>query len=302
MLDATAVRANPLAGLDLAPLVWGGATIIVAITDQAGVIVTANPTFVRLARRDPRAEPISAFVGQGQADAFGEWLRLCGRDWSVRTWGLLAGADGVPQDFRLAACIRDDDVILVGEPLLTEDVAAALLDVNAVLVTEQRLLGHDRTRLDRMTREDALTGLANRRAFDGRLTRELARGANGAFSLVMLDIDHFKRVNDELGHPAGDAVLRWLGETLRANARRVDMVARYGGEEFVAILTDTSLSDARGWAERVRQSVGSAGAPGLDRVVTVSLGVAEWHPGETGDAIVARADHALYVAKNTGRD
>jgi diguanylate cyclase (GGDEF)-like protein len=150
---------------------------------------------------------------------------------------------------------------------------------------------------------DALTGIANRRAFDQRLAYEVARAVAGAtFSVVMIDIDHFKAVNDRFGHPTGDAVLRWLGERLEIAARRGDFVARYGGEEFVAILPDATTTNAAAWAERLRTAIRSDRPPGVDRPVTASLGVAAWAAGETGQAVVDRADRGLYVAKEGGRD
>ncbi len=302
-LDAVP-RPNPLGGVDLAPLVWASDSLLAAVLDGTGRILDANPTFARLARRDPRGEPIASSVSEGQVEAFTGWLRESASGWRTGTWGLLPDVDGMPRDVRVAACRGAGDVlVLVGEPLRTEDVATALIDVNEHLVTEHRRLERDRVRLDRVTREDVLTGVANRRAFDGRLARELERvSVGGSFCLVMLDIDHFKHVNDRFGHPAGDAVLRWLGAQLRASVRRGDLVARYGGEEFVAILTDISTEDAGGWAERLGRSIRSTPAPGMVGTVTVSMGVAAWQPGETGADCVARADRALYVAKEAGRD
>lgn len=101
----------------------------------------------------------------------------------------------------------------------------------------------------------------------------------------MLDIDHFKAVNDRYGHPVGDAVLRWLGEQLRADARRSDFVARYGGEEFVAILTATSSDEAVRWAEQLRNSVQRTNAPGADEpvvVLTARGGACVHMVGDTG--------------------
>ena len=194
-------------------------------------------------------------------------------------------------------------LVLIGEPLATEDISAALLDMNEKLVVEHRRLDRERSRLNRMVQLDPLTGLANRRAFDERLAFEVVRAIAGAsFSVVMIDIDHFKSVNDRFGHPAGDAVLRWLGERLGTAARRGDFVARYGGEEFVAILPDATTADAAAWGERLRLVIGGERPPGVDVSVTASFGVAAWSAGEIGQAIVDRADRGLYMAKEGGRD
>ncbi len=147
-----------------------------------------------------------------------------------------------------------------------------------------------------------LTGVANRRAFDIRLAEATTRAASGTpFALVMIDVDHFKRVNDRYGHPAGDAVLRWLGSTLRSAARQDDLVARYGGEEFVALLAGSRAAGAAAWAERVRVQVATGPAP-VPSGVTISAGVAAWLPGDGVADGVGRADAALYAAKAAGRD
>lgn len=291
-----------LDGLDLGPVVWMS-NALVLIADATGTLTDANPAFRRLAG-SLIGKPVADLVGGGQADAFRTWLNEAGPTWRAGIWGILPGVDGLPRDFRLAACRGDSALlVLIGEPLMTDDVAAALLDVNEALVVEHRRLDRERGRLDRETRIDALTGLANRRAFDSRLAHEVDRTTRGAtFAVVMIDIDHFKGFNDRFGHATGDAVLGWLGERLRAMARRGDFVARYGGEEFVAILPDTLPGDAAAWAERLRGAIRAEPPPGLTECVTASFGVAGWHLDDSGPAVVGRADRGLYDAKAGGRD
>lgn len=158
---------------------------------------------------------------------------------------------------------------------------------------------------------DSLTGAANRRCFDEVAPRELDRAArlHDAVSLIVVDADHFKLVNDTHGHPAGDAVLAALARVLRQAARQVDLVARLGGEEFALLLPGTDLGGARAAAERVRLAVEQLTIRYAGTVlrVTVSAGVAEWAPDETGcgegiDRLLARADAALYDAKRHGRN
>ncbi|HEV7455671.1 MAG TPA: diguanylate cyclase [Roseococcus sp.] len=155
---------------------------------------------------------------------------------------------------------------------------------------------------------DALTGLPNRRSFEERLAEALARANSEQtpLCLLMFDIDHFKSVNDTHGHPAGDAVLRGVADTLREWARPHDRLARVGGEEFAAILPTTSRETAAGLADSLRRAVAGegfiVGAEGQQLSVTISLGVAQLQPPETGEVLLGRADAALYDAKRQGRD
>jgi len=155
---------------------------------------------------------------------------------------------------------------------------------------------------------DPLTGLYNRRYLLELLPREFARAKRYGASIaaVMLDIDHFKRINDELGHPAGDAVLRELGYLLKASVRESDVACRYGGEEFVLILPEASLEDVRRRAEALRLGAKSMRLEHRGRPigpVSISLGIASF-PEHASDPeeLLRRADEAMYEAKNAGRD
>ena len=168
---------------------------------------------------------------------------------------------------------------------------AALAYRNARLVEEVR----------RLATSDGLTGVANRRTFDETLAREVARAARTgeALSLVLIDVDHFKKVNDVHGHQVGDEVLRHVGRVLVDGARLADLPARYGGEEFAVILPGASSGDALMIAERLRAAIASGGPVS----VTASAGVATVVAGRvTPDELVATADRALYAAKRAGRD
>jgi diguanylate cyclase (GGDEF)-like protein len=152
---------------------------------------------------------------------------------------------------------------------------------------------------------DPLTGVLNRRALDRLLGRELERASAGklGYSVLALDLDHFKTINDTHGHATGDAALRAFAERIRAGLRQTDHLARLGGEEFVVLLPGAALEQALEIAERLRLAVSEAPLLASPRVdVTVSVGVACRLDGETGPALLARADAAAYAAKRAGRD
>jgi diguanylate cyclase (GGDEF)-like protein len=149
--------------------------------------------------------------------------------------------------------------------------------------------------VERLARTDGLTGVANRRAWDEELPRELARAARSGrpVCVALLDLDHFKAYNDRHGHQAGDRLLKAAAAAWQEKLRRSDLLTRYGGEEFAVLLPDCGLADAMEIGERLRTA---------QPEVTCSLGVAAWEHGEDAAQLVARADRALYAAKAAGRD
>lgn len=151
---------------------------------------------------------------------------------------------------------------------------------------------------------DHLTGLANRRRFERQLVREVSRTLRYGrpFCLLLLDIDHFKQVNDNYGHEAGDDCLRHLGDILQAGTRGIDTTARIGGEEFAVLLTETDLDGGVEVAERLRATISGAEILTGGRI-TASFGVAEFPLcAQTGRELVSVADMALYEAKRQGRN
>ena len=151
---------------------------------------------------------------------------------------------------------------------------------------------------------DHLTGLANRRRFERQLEREVTRTLRYGrpFCLLLLDIDHFKRVNDTYGHDAGDEAIRRLSIILQAGTRGIDTAARIGGEEFAVILTETDFDGGLDVAERLRQTIKAAEIPNAGQI-TASFGVAEFPmSAQTGRELIAVADAAMYEAKRQGRD
>ena len=171
------------------------------------------------------------------------------------------------------------------------------------IVEELRLAN---SRLREMSHTDELTEVGNRRSFDLRVREEISRSSRfgHSFSLLMIDIDGFKKFNDEFGHPKGDAVLRALGALMRSASREGDVPCRVGGEEFAFILPETGKAEGLVFAERFRRRVeSSVMSPDSLNRITVSIGLAAFpQDGRNPDEIVWAADEALYESKRAGRN
>ncbi len=160
--------------------------------------------------------------------------------------------------------------------------------------------------LERLSREDPLTQLANRRDFDKRLREEIQRAKRFGtpLAVAMIDLDHFKKVNDQFGHPLGDTVLREAAHLMRHECRAIDIIARYGGEEFALALPNSDLAKAFNVCERIRHAFEHFDwnhfAPGLH--VTISAGISNWATGINANELLAQADANLYEAKHNGRN
>ena len=155
---------------------------------------------------------------------------------------------------------------------------------------------------------DALTGLLSRHAFFDRANNyvSLARRDRNVFSVLLVDLDHFKSINDQYGHPAGDAVLKLFADVINSVARRSDFIGRLGGEEFAVILPSTSANEALEFADRLHDAIQTAVLKYGDSIIeyTASIGLTSFNPGsdENIDSLLARADLALYEAKHNGRN
>jgi two-component system, cell cycle response regulator len=198
--------------------------------------------------------------------------------------------------------------------LTTDDVAFCEVVVRAAVAAIRRAQALETTRaenrrLEALATTDPLTRVLNRRALLDRLNTEVdrARRYESSLTLLLLDLDHFKQINDTAGHLAGDTVLRQIGELLEEAIRKVDIVARYGGEEFVVLLPETLSDGAVAFAERLRERIAAQSFDvGAGRAVnlTVSIGIATFPSplvASTED-LFARADEALYRAKSAGRN
>ncbi|MET0283156.1 MAG: GGDEF domain-containing protein [Polyangiales bacterium] len=192
--------------------------------------------------------------------------------------------------------LKDGDQIRIGRAMLK-------------FLTSDNVEAQYHEEIYRLMTVDGLTQVYNRRYFQEALERELQRSRRYGhhFTLVLLDIDHFKQINDRYGHQAGDTVLRRLGTLVQHKVRTNDVVARIGGEEFALILPESTPAGGRALAEKLRRAVEQESFRHENEVVpvTISLGLAEFQPtmaGDNADLLVKRADQQLYAAKKSGRN
>lgn len=194
---------------------------------------------------------------------------------------------------------------------LEQRIAVNLLNVLSQRIRESNVVLLGNLEIQREYRNkaetDSLTGLHNRNWFEEVFPRqlELCERIGQHCSLLMLDIDHFKKVNDEYGHQGGDEALRHIGRLLLRNLRGTDLCARYGGEEMIVLMPGTEVSQARVTAERLRESIAASLlslADGRQLKLTISGGIAQWQPGIALAGLINAADRALYHAKQGGRN
>ncbi|MES9969575.1 MAG: GGDEF domain-containing protein [Candidatus Thiodiazotropha sp.] len=222
---------------------------------------------------------------------------------------------GSTDHYKKAGCnlrlVKDDDQSVetihlpggLGDPLKPDQRLQRRVDE---LEQRVQLLQQQLETERKLAQVDPLTGIANRRAFAARLNSEVARSDRYGtpLSLVVWDIDHFKRINDTYGHPFGDDVIRCVAQVIESHLRDSDFVARYGGEEFVALLPNCDAEGARLLAEKISQAIQQSGCclntMGLE--LTVSGGIASLHGPGRDETLFKRADDALYRAKVSGRN
>lgn len=272
-------------------------------TDDPSVLTgidVAREGFTTLGRLDQEA---TAGLLSDEPEARMEALRLITSAEIVQYQRASAALAQVAETHRVAsdeiaarsdAVARRVQLLLVG---LTATMITALAGLALWVWQGDRRRHAELEHLTEVANQDPLTGLANRREWDARLSGAMARcAATGeALSLVLIDLDHFKRFNDTYGHPAGDRHLQAVAGLLKDTVRRhSDLVVRLGGEEFALLLVGSSATDASRVVDRVR--------PRVPERQTLSAGVAQWNGTETAAELVARADLALYEAKAAGRD
>jgi two-component system cell cycle response regulator len=229
------------------------------------------------------------------ADAGEGLLDLIKRDADAfRTAVLLVEPDDLPVERAAEAIARGAQDILL-EPVRDSELVMRVQAAGRTKGLQEEIVAQAE-RLEALLFEDPLTGLSNRRFILTQLGGMVsgARRHHRPLTVAVIDVDHFKAVNDSRGHAEGDRVLASVARALRAHLRAEDQLGRLGGEEFLALLPDADAAAGQAAAEKLRASVEEAG-------VTVSIGFAAWE-GEDADALLGRADDALYAAKERGRD
>ncbi len=233
------------------------------------------------------------------------WLPLCGLRYTVADTGETFLAGRVARRSCSASLRHDGEGLGTVELFAFSDLNLPLSTILEPLASPLRnALAYHRALS--LARRDTLSGLGNRAALDHALAREASRAQRFElpFTMVVIDIDHFKNVNDTLGHSAGDAVIQAVASELAACLRPYDQAFRYGGEEFVVLLGQTGLDKGMEIAERIRRRIAARCRPEADpgRRITISLGLAEFDATETSEHLFNRADKALYRAKEEGRN
>jgi len=290
-------------------------TVVTAKLSVRGVLLEANVGFLRLLGDDAQRaigntaerffiQPSFAAVNAATSDKpGGEYSGLLtigdhlGKTWTLRGRVWRAGSQLlVLAEFDIVELERiTDSVLELNRELNTSRHALA----QANLALKQR-----EAQIVELSVTDALTGLGNRRQLEQALAAEISRSrrTGGKLTVLMADLDHFKQVNDRYGHSAGDKVLVRFAQLLRSEIRPTDGAARFGGEEFVVLLAHTDIAQAAALGNRVRGLLASEAIAPLADPTTVSFGVAELRAKDTGDALLDRADKALYAAKAQGRN
>ncbi len=283
----------------------------VLVVDPAELVLDVNPAAVRMLQLlrpeltgDPVGRPLHDVAGPEAVAVLGTTERRDGhRVAEVRPGVWLDVRDSAVSDPRGRPLGR---ILVVRDVSEQQERQAAIEALNARLVEQVEVIERLRGELAEEAARDSLTGLHNRRHLDRALRADLAsRPRTGRLAVLVVDVDHFKSVNDRFGHAAGDHVLTAVAATLAGAVREGDTAARLGGEEFVLVLPGAGRAQAVERAEQVRRTVAAARHPvhGGEVVVTVSIGIAVCPAdGATAAALLEAADRALYTAKATGRD
>jgi len=327
-----------LHGLDLAPLTFGLSGILFALairrTNFMDVIPIARSHLIenmhdgilvldaqhRIVDINPAMENFlegkaSFYMGKNALDVFQLWMNKTDLlpDGVERHPELRVPKDSSRYLDLSVTPLYDKRQLLNGQLMVFRDVTERkhvekrLRSVNDRLQTQLIEIGLLQSKLREQAIRDPLTNLFNRRYLEETLERELARAAREDYSvcIIMIDLDHFKRVNDTYGHEAGDEVLKALATTLSEQCRRGDFACRYGGEEFVIVMPNINMDTAYERAENIRQSLNSLRVPygNYYLTTTISTGIA-CYPinGDTRESILRAADQAMYGAKEAGRD
>jgi diguanylate cyclase (GGDEF)-like protein/PAS domain S-box-containing protein len=282
----------------------------VLVIDTQNRIVDMNPAMETFLGHKP-----SSFLGKPASEALERWMDqsdalINGQE--TRTELRIPDAPSRYLDLRVTP-LYDDYQHLNGRLLVFRDVTERKQVEKKLRLANDRLqsqlieIGTLQSQLRSQAIRDPLTDLFNRRYLDETLDRELARAAREGYpvSVIMLDIDHFKKVNDTFGHEAGDVVLKALARMLSSRNRRGDFVCRFGGEEFVIVMPNMTVDTAYERAEELRATLNTLAVPygRFSLTITISMGIAGYPAnGDEREAVLRAADRAMYAAKRAGRD
>ncbi|HEX6268791.1 MAG TPA: GGDEF domain-containing protein [Anaerolineales bacterium] len=286
--------------------------LLVVLLDRDGKILSSNPSFGRVQQTLPGKKSLKDFLSASGLELFDTLLSTTLRE-RVRTRGKLRFAHEERRgDFAaLTIPLPDERVLFIAEPI---HATTELKAVTAELQKTKRSLAIKETELqaviaqaNEVAHTDPLTFLPNRRQMIGDLQREVifADRYGTPLAISMIDIDHFKNINDTYGHTVGDEVLQKLASELRDHIRQPDTIGRYGGEEFLVLLPHSTVKAAIQQAERLCTHVRTLLIESRQKEisVTISIGIAQYKSHkEDWQTFLSRADAALYKAKNNGRD
>ncbi|MCF8026114.1 MAG: GGDEF domain-containing protein [Desulfobacteraceae bacterium] len=302
------VAAHP--GVISAFLDVSGSTVAV-FTDENHYIVDCNVNLPRSLHRPDKPvgryigdilcpmedEPFSLLVSSKSQGLLPQMMRVCYTEILYKCYTVAAGSGFLILGDRVGGT---DNEVLERMSLLNNELST----ISRELGRKNRELEKAYRKITELSRTDALTGLANREYFRQRCEEmfALSQRHQSYLSLVMMDLDNFKQVNDTYGHDAGDAVLAAFGALVRENCREGDFPARFGGEEFIAFLPHTPANDALNFADRLRKLLSQQDILENGRRITLSAGISELRAGDSLDELIKRADNALYQAKHQGRN
>ncbi len=287
-------------------------SVILCVFDARGEIIKANDNFKDLFfPADPSKEKI--YLEDMMFDREKEEFSLPENEDYIRQKIKLKRDSGTPYFADCLIFSRDDSYLLIGESKLTtsDDALKKISKLNNELANKTRELSKKnkelkktKAEIEKIMRTDKLTDLANRRAFMEFLGKMLAqvRRYDISLTILMLDLDDFKDINDNYGHVVGDRILREVGKILAQKTREGDMAARLGGDEFAVLLVETNADEAVNIAQRFIDSVKNIEIESREKPLTLSLGITEVKDDESIESLLARADKAMYKAKYAGKD
>jgi diguanylate cyclase (GGDEF)-like protein len=290
-------------------------SIAIALITADGHLIDANEGFLLLLSKDVQTQITPNIRTLFIKPTFNELITFTEKNTRI-IQNLFTMGDRYGKSYTLKGkIIRDQDNawMFVGEHDIAElaFIQEQLICLNRELAENRRDLALTNNQLlanaeliTRLSLTDPLTGLGNRRRFNEGLRTEMAAALRHGtpLSLVMCDLDHFKRINDDFGHNEGDNVLMAFSGLIIKNIRANDLATRFGGEEFLIVMPKSNKTSAAEVANRIRCAIESSLFQNINRPVTASFGIAEWNEGETSDQLLKKVDIALYAAKTSGRN